>query len=504
MDLISVALKSTLLLAVAALVAQCLRRQSAAARHLVWLLAFTALPLLPLLTRTLPALPIVAPSAMFSTTVTAGGANSPGLPATPAVPTLDLPTIWALGSILMLLHLAASLLLLRRLRRQATGRHPILRTASRGAMPLTFGHFRPLILLPADAAAWPPALRRQVVLHEIAHIRRHDFAWQLFARCILAFYWWQPLAWFAWRSLAAEREMAADDYVLTRGVRPSAYAQNLLTIATSLAPAPFAVAIARRIPLEARLQAILSPRTVRTAPGKLATGLAALLCCLAVLPLATLRAQAPLANPPALTQGFDALQRGNYEEAIQRFATLEPARAALWQAITRERQGLAAAAAERFELAASLYAGNDAAQLVALQLYARFLSTQPGAEASLAAVQARQAPLIARLRASSQPPPPSATLRRAGGTVSMPKLLSKVEPLYSEEARAAKLQGTIALFVEISPAGVPQNIRVLRGLGLGLDEAARDAVATWRFEPARENGLPVTAGATVEVHFRLL
>jgi TonB family protein len=504
MDPLSLALKSTLLLATAALACQCLRRQSAATRHLVWLLALGALPLLPLLSRSLPAFSIVAPGPIFSTTVTASGATQRGLPPAPAAFSLDLFTIWALGAAFLLLHLGASLFLLRRLRQRATGRHPILRTISPGAMPLTFGHFRPLILLPAEAASWPAARRRHVVLHEIAHIRRHDFASHLFARCVLAVYWWQPLAWYAWRQMTTEREVAADDLVLHRGVRPSEYAQSLLSVAAAHSPAGLAIAMARPLPLESRLQSILSARTVRAAPGKLATSLAALGLAAAILPLATLRAQAPVANPPALTQGIDALRRQSYEEAIQRFAELEPARAALWQAITRERQGLAAAAAERFELAASLYAGNDAAQLVALQLYARFLSTQPGAEASLVAVQARQAPISARLRAASPSPEPSASLRRVGGTVSKPKLLAKEEPLYSEEARAARLQGSVVVFVEISPAGIPENIRVLRGLGLGLDESAREAVAKWRFEPGQENGQPVAVMATIEVHFRLL
>lgn len=503
MDLLSIALKSTLLLASAALVTQCLRRQSAAARHLVWLLAFAALPVLPLLTRTLPALPIAPPALLFSTTVTAGAPQVSGFHVATSVPG-NLFTLWALGAALMLLHLVGSLFLLRRLRRQATGSHPMLRTAPAGAMPLTFGFFRPIILLPADASEWPATLRRHVVLHEIAHIRRHDFAAQLFARCVLALFWWQPLAWHAWRRLMAEREIAADDLVLNRGVRPSEYAQNLLSVAAAFPPAPFAIAMARPLPLESRLQSILSTDTVRTAPGKFATVFAILACCVALLPLATISAQPPQLNPPELTQGIDALHRKSYDEAFKSFGTLDPARAALWQAITRERQGQAAAAEEVFELASSLYAGNDAAQVVALQLYARFLMTQPGRDAAVRAVQAREAPINARLRAQSRTVPPSPKVRRIGGAVSSPRVLTKVEPQYSEEARAAKLEGTVVLSVEINPAGTPRNVRVIRGLGLGLDERAREAVATWRFEPGRESGQPVAVGATVEVNFRLL
>jgi TonB family protein len=495
MDPLSLVLKSSILLAAAGLVTQCLRRQSAAFRHLVWLLAMAALPLLPLLTRTLPALPVTSPAPLFRTTVTAGGGASAGVAA--ALP-LDLFSLWALGAGGMLLHLAISLLLLRRLRRRATGTHSILRSAPSGTMPLTFGHFRPVILLPADAAAWPAPRRRHAVLHEIAHIRRHDFAAHVFARFVLALYWWQPLAWLAWRRLLVEREMAADDLVLGRGVRPSEYAQSLLHVAAALPPAPFAIAMARRLPFENRLRAILSARTVRTAPGLGTVAFAVVAWALMVLPLATVSAQSP-ATPPALQEGLEALRRKAYEEAFARFSRLDPARAALWQAITRESQGQDAAAEQHFEQAVALAAGDDGGQLVALRLYGRFLRQQAGRQAGLQAIQARQAALQAKLA-----PPAAGSAPRLSREGTRPRLLTKVEPEYSEEARAAKIDGAVVLSVVIDRSGRPVNLRVIRGLGLGLDERAIAAVAQWRFEPGRENGEPVDVQATVEVNFRLL
>jgi TonB family protein len=93
---------------------------------------------------------------------------------------------------------------------------------------------------------------------------------------------------------------------------------------------------------------------------------------------------------------------------------------------------------------------------------------------------------------------------RVGGGVTAPALLSKVEPEYSEEARKAKYQGTVMLYVEIDANGRAQNMRVLHSLGLGLDEKAMDAVRKWRFKPGTKDGRPVTVIATVEVNFRLL
>ncbi len=93
---------------------------------------------------------------------------------------------------------------------------------------------------------------------------------------------------------------------------------------------------------------------------------------------------------------------------------------------------------------------------------------------------------------------------RIGGGVSAPSLLSKVEPEYSEEARKAKFQGTVVLYVVVDEKGQPQQLRVVRPLGLGLDEKAIEAVQKWRFRPGFKDGKPVPVAATVEVNFRLL
>jgi TonB family protein len=93
---------------------------------------------------------------------------------------------------------------------------------------------------------------------------------------------------------------------------------------------------------------------------------------------------------------------------------------------------------------------------------------------------------------------------RAGGEVSSPQLISKVEPEYSEEARKAKYSGVVHLSVVIDEHGVPTDIRVTGPLGLGLDEKAVEAVQHWRFRPGMRNGKAVKVRAAVEVSFRLL
>ncbi len=93
---------------------------------------------------------------------------------------------------------------------------------------------------------------------------------------------------------------------------------------------------------------------------------------------------------------------------------------------------------------------------------------------------------------------------RVGGGVSAPGVLFKVEPEYSEEARKAKYQGTVLLSIVVDEKGMPRDIKVVRSVGLGLDEKAIEAVQKWRFRAGMRNGKPVPVYATVEVNFRLL
>ena len=96
---------------------------------------------------------------------------------------------------------------------------------------------------------------------------------------------------------------------------------------------------------------------------------------------------------------------------------------------------------------------------------------------------------------------------RRASTVKMtrqPQLVYKEEPEYSDEARKAHSEGVVVLEVDVDVTGRPTNIRVLRGIGFGLDEKAKAAVARWKFRPAIAGDRPVVAPATIEVTFRLL
>ncbi len=84
-----------------------------------------------------------------------------------------------------------------------------------------------------------------------------------------------------------------------------------------------------------------------------------------------------------------------------------------------------------------------------------------------------------------------------------PVLIQKCSARYTEEARAAKLEGIVLVSVEISTEGRAEQVKVVRSLGKGLDEKAVEGVRQWRFKPALEDGKPVVKPATIEVAFRL-
>ncbi len=92
---------------------------------------------------------------------------------------------------------------------------------------------------------------------------------------------------------------------------------------------------------------------------------------------------------------------------------------------------------------------------------------------------------------------------KVGGGISAPQAISTPDPEYTEQARNAKAQGTCILWLIVDDQGHPRDIRVVRGLGFGLDAKAVDAVKQWRFEPAMKDGHPVNVQISVEVGFRL-
>ena len=176
-------------------------------------------------------------------------------------------------------------------------RHDVsLRITPRIAVPVVSGILRPTLLLPFEALGWTPERLNVVFLHELAHVQRFDTLSVLLARASGALYWFHPLVRSLVRDARRECEQACDDRVLASGVRASAYAEHLLTIARSAAGREAlglaVLAIARPSNLEQRLSSILRLGVERGPATRRAVAIAGLLSALLMLPLASVRVTA--------------------------------------------------------------------------------------------------------------------------------------------------------------------------------------------------------------------
>lgn len=91
-----------------------------------------------------------------------------------------------------------------------------------------------------------------------------------------------------------------------------------------------------------------------------------------------------------------------------------------------------------------------------------------------------------------------------GGGISSPVVLYQPEPEFSEEARKAKFSGNVLVYLYVGADGKPSHVRVVRPVGMGLDEKAVEAVRQYRFKPAMKDGKPVQVDLYVDVNFQIL
>ncbi len=231
--------------------------------------------------------------------------------------------IWAAGAAFCILRLLAACARLHWLRRNSEpvvegdlasaakeirrelgiARNVELLRGARQLMPLTWGIFKPKIALPPEAANWTADQCRAVLLHELAHIRRHDCLSHLVAQLACACYWFNPLVWFAKYRLSTERERACDDLVLLQGMRPSDYAEHIVYVGANYRvcrqSAHATAGMARPSEIERRVRSILDQDRVRWSPSNRTVAAALVIVCLASMLFSALRATTMAEEPPA-------------------------------------------------------------------------------------------------------------------------------------------------------------------------------------------------------------
>jgi len=174
-----------------------------------------------------------------------------------------------------------------------------LRFAGNLKSPLTWGVWHPTILIPSDANNWSLEERRLVLLHELAHIRRFDWATQMLAWLTCAVHWFNPLVWWIAKQMQFDREHACDDLVLATGAKPTEYATKLLELAKQIQPyhALVAIPMAQQSALEQRVRRILDRKRSTRTPRRFALGLTVIAGLALIFPIAMLGATSRLVTP---------------------------------------------------------------------------------------------------------------------------------------------------------------------------------------------------------------
>lgn len=198
----------------------------------------------------------------------------------------------------------------------AIDREVRLLRSGRISVPVLWGFFKPVLLLPADVVTWPAERLRVVLLHELAHLKRYDGILLIATRIAVSIFWYHPLAWALERAGRSECERACDDLVLAGGTKPSEYADHLLAIARSMPTFdPFrsvTLAMSRKSQLEGRLLSILQPHVARRILSGRGVAVACAVAVAVIIPVSALRLTAEQAKPKnvgvqlAQTQTTDA------------------------------------------------------------------------------------------------------------------------------------------------------------------------------------------------------
>jgi TonB family protein len=315
-DIAVLVVKTSLLMLATLLVQWLLHRRSPALRHLVLRSGLIGLLMLTAMWIVLPSWQLPLPGIMdrawtatasifqFQGTAIASQSSVPNSPSWASFLVIG----WLIGSLIVMVRFAFGLYWINRIVKKATPvKTPdLISTAAsikadlgirshvwcicsdRVHVPMVWGVFRPVVILPHQYTDWTNDERDMILRHELAHIKRRDVLWLNLASLLTVIHWFNPAAWLMKQRLNKESEYACDDHVLAFGIGSRDYAQHLLQTARmvnhSYAGANPGIAFIQNKGLEGRIMSILAKRKKLTAiPGTIGVAITAITVLTALL-----------------------------------------------------------------------------------------------------------------------------------------------------------------------------------------------------------------------------
>lgn len=493
-------------------------------------------------------------------------------------PAMTMPAVWSLAEVIFLVLLAGVLLralwvtlgmwklgLYRRRARRVEMMEPVCEAQRRVAMrptfylshdlasPATFGLRKPAVLLPKRFFALPPPMQTAIACHELLHIARRDWAWNMAEEFILTLLWFHPAVWWVVRNIRLSREQVVDAKVVCLTQSRQAYLRALLEMAqhestSRSVPAPLFLResqLAQRVALILKEVSMSRFRLIATcaaaAAALMLTGAVAVwafpLWLPAQTPASAVESGVPGGIEGGVTGGVAGGTKGGVMTGVDDGANASPGSATTHQVDVKKLKRIHAVMPHyppeakkagiqgKVVLEVTISGKGEVTEVQLISGPPELVKPSVNAvkqwryapspllpartkiiiNYTLKDDPAPQAAPVPKAEAAPSPnPTPSPKVYKVGKNVSQPIPVVDPDPPYTHQASKAKLQGTVVMAAIISSKGKVISVKeVSKPLGMGLDQNAINTLRTWKFQPALRDGKPVTVKILVEVTFRL-
>jgi TonB family protein len=383
-------------------------------------------------------------------------------------------------------------------------------------VPITLGVVNPIIVLPEDLLDETDRdLLSSAIGHELVHVARRDYLWNLIFEAIYLPLSFHPAAALVRRRIRQMRELCCDEIVAMKLLEAETYAHSLMRLIGSAPLSPrlisdTTIGLNQSDILEVRIMSLLNSKNRRSGSPRTLLIAAALIlaapCILGAklgLKLDVYAQEPQTAQEKETKQQLEKSLQGLREQARDLSEKLqsvdETQRKELEARLTAVKKNL-----EEHERA--IAEGRDSQESLGKlrALLGEYERTNTVDAEQLKKLQAELAEL------ESESPRDDALLREAkeklallesAGQNRKAKVTYRVDPEYTPDAREKQIAGTVVLGVTIGHDGSLQNVQVKKSLFPSLDESAIAAIHKWRFEAAMKDGQPVSFYLVVEFYF---